>query len=125
MSIRYFRQYAQQNFPNREDIINLSGKRIGIDGFYFLKNLEILEPLQQLTGGIPLTFEEKLQIKLDFFKNHNIEVLFVFNGADIRKKEEIITYPDLRTQSRLDFWRNNNHIEKINDKTQLNKNCGN
>eukprot|EP00741_Cyanophora_paradoxa_P019305 tig00000215_g18634.t1 len=105
MPVRGLAEFLRDRGLLRTDSIEaLRGTSIGIDGYVWLRKLQIREPLREATGdgsqALPVALSEQLRV----FEEAGIKPCFVFAGLNIPRKERPFTQPDDRLAARQRAW---------------------
>ncbi|KAJ6243525.1 protein mkt1 [Anaeramoeba flamelloides] len=96
---KFIRNYTR-NLISTESLESLKGKRVGIQGQYWITKIKINEPFQVATGGLPLTYKNITKKQIEQFKSYGITPVFVFGGLSTPKMNSGQAYIDRRLLDR-------------------------
>ncbi|KAJ6243372.1 protein mkt1 [Anaeramoeba flamelloides] len=96
---KFIRNYTR-NSISTESLESLKGKRIGIQGQYWITKIKINEPFQVATGGLPLTYKNITKKQIEQFKSYDITPVFVFGGLSSPRRNLGQEYIDRRLHDR-------------------------
>jgi len=75
--------FKSHNLVRRNDLAELKGTRLAIDGHNWAKGLLFNEPYHMAMGGIPLSLHVVVDEALEKLAKYDIKPLFVFNGIKL------------------------------------------
>eukprot|EP00667_Euglena_gracilis_P002973 EG_transcript_2977 len=75
--------FRTNNLVRRNDIAELKGTRLAVDGHFWIRNLPFTEPYQMALGGVPLGLHAGIDAAVERLTKYDIKPLFVFNGVKL------------------------------------------
>lgn len=84
MTINLTAEFFRNNkLVRKNDIAELKGTRLAIDGHFWIRNLQFNEPYQMAMGGVPLGLQTGIDAAIEKLTKYDIKPLFIFNGIKL------------------------------------------